>query len=81
MIWAKLAEEGPQDRRFPRTHLPGQYDESGPIVDSVQKVGKGFPVVLAQKDKAGVGGQVKRLFPEAIKIEVHQKLPLEPFTS
>jgi hypothetical protein len=38
-------------------------------------------MVLAQEDKTGVGGQGKRLFPEAIKVEVHQKLPLDTFTS
>jgi hypothetical protein len=44
-------------------------------------VRKGFLVGFAQKDKAGVWGQVKRLFPEAIKVEVHQNIPPDAFTS
>jgi hypothetical protein len=34
-------------------------------------------MMLAQEDKPGVGGQVKRLFPEDIIVEVHQKKPLD----
>ncbi len=75
MICVQLAEKGTQDRRLARSHLSGQGNKSCPIVNPVQKVGKGFPVILAQEDKSGVGGQIKRLFPEAIKFEVHQKIP------
>ena len=77
MIGIKLAEECTQDRRFPRSHLSRQGNKSCPIVNPVQQVGKGFPVVLAQEDKAWVGGQVKRLFAEAIKVEVHRRVPLK----
>jgi hypothetical protein len=34
-------------------------------------------MVLAEKDEPGVGGQTKRFFSEAMKVEVHLKLPLE----
>jgi hypothetical protein len=34
---------------------------------------------LAQEDIARIGGRVKRLFPEAKKIEVHRKIPLDAF--
>jgi hypothetical protein len=37
---------------------------------------KRFPVAPAHEEKAGVRGQAKRLFPEAMKVEVHQTLPL-----
>ena len=71
MICVKLAEKRTQDRCFPRSHLSRQGNESYTIVNAVQKVCKGLPVVLAQKDKAGIRGQVKRFFPEAMKVEVH----------
>jgi len=32
-------------------------------------------VVFAQEDKAGVRGQVKRLFSESMEIKIHQKIP------
>jgi hypothetical protein len=54
-----------------------QGNKSDPIVNPVQKVGKGFPVVLAREDKARAGGQITRFFPEAIKFEVHQRVPLK----
>jgi hypothetical protein len=34
-------------------------------------------MVLAQENKPGVRGQVKRLFPQDIIVEVHQKKPLD----
>jgi hypothetical protein len=36
-------------------------------------VGKSFPVVVAEEDKARVRGQVKGLFPETIKVEIYGK--------
>jgi hypothetical protein len=42
---------------------------------------KGFLVGLAQENKAGVRGQVKRLLPEAMEVKVHQKILLNAFTS
>ena len=38
-------------------------------------MGEGFPVVFAQKNKSGIGGQAKRFFPETVKFEVHQRIP------
>lgn len=38
-------------------------------------------MVIAQEDKAGVWGQAKWLFRETIKVEVHQRTPLDRFTS
>ena len=40
MIRVKLAEECTQDRCFPGPHLSGQENESGAIVNAVQKMGK-----------------------------------------
>jgi hypothetical protein len=36
-------------------------------------VGKSFPVILAEVDKARVRGQIKGLFLQAIKVEIHSK--------
>jgi hypothetical protein len=81
MICIKLVEKGTQNSCLPRSHFSRQGNESTTAVDAVQKMCKGFLVVLAQKDKAGVGGQVKRLFLEAVKVEVHQSTPLNTFPS
>jgi hypothetical protein len=80
-ICVKLAQECTQDRRFPRSHFSRQRNESYPVVNTVQKVCERFPVVLAQEDKAGVRGQIKGFFPEAMKVEVHQKTLPDAFTS
>ena len=72
MIRIKLIEEGPQDRCFPRSHLSRQDNKSHTIVNAVEKMCEGLPVVLAQEDEAGVGSQIKRFFPKAMKLEVHK---------
>jgi len=36
--------------------------------------------MLTQKYKARVGGQVKRFFPEAVKVEIHKKTFLDSFS-
>ena len=77
MICVKLTEESTQDRCLPGAHFSREGNESYAIVNAVQKVCKGFPMVLAQKDKPGVGSETKRLFAEAMKVEVHLELPLE----
>ena len=59
MICVQLAEEGTQDCCFPRSHLARQGDKSRPVVNPVQQVCKGFPVVLAQEDKARSGVRLK----------------------
>ena len=71
VIGVQLAEEGAQDGGLARSHFADQGDEPGAVVDAVEKVGKGFLVGLAQEDKTRVGGQIKRLFPEAVKVEVY----------
>jgi len=42
---------------------------------------KGFFVVFTQEDKTRVRSQVERFFSEAMKFEVHQKIPLDTSTS
>jgi hypothetical protein len=81
LICVKLAEECPQDSCLPRSDLSCQGNESYTIVNAVQKVCKGFFVVLAQEDKTGVRSQVERFFSEAMKVKVHQKIPLDTSTS
>jgi hypothetical protein len=46
------------------------------MMNAVKKMCKGFLMRFAQEDKAGVRGQVKRLFTKAMEVEVHQKIPL-----
>ena len=75
MVRIQLVEEGTEDRRFSGSHLSRQDDEPCPAVNAEQKVGKSLFVFFAQEDKAGVGGQVERLFLQGIKVEVHQKIP------
>jgi hypothetical protein len=81
MIRVEMAQEGTQNRGFARSNLSCNSDESHAILDAVQKVGKRFPVGLAEKDEARIGSQVKRVFPKAVKFEVHQKIPLTPCPS
>jgi hypothetical protein len=45
------------------------------IVYSVQKVSKGFFMVFAEEDKAGVGRKSKRLFVESEIFCVHKWIP------
>ena len=67
----KLTQEGSEYGRLPRTDLAGQFYEAGMVVDAVEKMCKGLPVVFAEKNEAGVGGNGKRLFLEAIKGTIH----------
>jgi hypothetical protein len=74
-VSVKLAEEGTQDRRLSRSHRSRQGNETDAIVNAVQEVCECFPMTPAHKEKAGVRGQAERLFPEAMKIEIHHMLP------
>ena len=71
MIRIQLVEKSTQDRRLACSDLACQRNESHTIVNAVKKVGKGFPMVPAEKDEPGVGGKAKRFFSETMKVEVH----------
>jgi hypothetical protein len=76
MLRVKLAEERTQNRCFPRPYFASETDESHTMMNAVKKMCKGFLMRFAQEDKAGVRGQVKRLFTKAMEVEVHQEIPL-----
>src|SRR4030042_1111877 len=80
MFRIKVTEECPQNCCFARSHLSCQGNESYTMVDAIKKVCKCLFMVFAQEDKTGVWGQVKRFFPEAMKIKVHRMIPLNAST-
>jgi hypothetical protein len=81
MIGVQLVEECPQDIGLSRSHLSRKGDEARSVGDAVKKMGEGFLVGLAQEDETRVGGQIKWFFPEAVKVQAHQRIPREKFTA
>jgi hypothetical protein len=76
MLRVKLGQECTQNRCLSRPHFTRETDESHMMMNTEKKMRKGFLMRLAQKDKAGVRGQVKRLFTKTMEIDIHQEIPL-----
>jgi hypothetical protein len=41
------------------------------VVDAVDEMGKGFLMVFAQENEAGVGGDGERFFLKAVEVAIH----------
>ena len=70
----KLGKERPKHGRLAGAHFAGHGNEAGMAVDTVQKVCKGFAMVLAQINELRIGGDRERFFAETEKFTVHQGL-------
>ena len=81
MNGVQLVRERPQGSGLSRSYLFRKGDEPRSVVDSVKKMGEGSLVGLAQEDETRIGGQIKWFFPEAVKVQAHQRIPREKFTA